>query len=80
MGKVKSVKSKFKLAKSIVEKYENQTCKGYKIKCADGDFFVSGDCFKFSFFLNEHLKGKAQLLFQILKLSPYQPSGLNFNR
>ena len=60
MGKVKSVKSKLKLAKSILEKYENQTCEGYKIKCIDGEFLVNGDCFKFSDFFNEHLEGKSQ--------------------
>ena len=37
MGKVKSVKSKLKLAKSILEKYEKQICDGYIIKCVDGD-------------------------------------------
>ena len=64
MGKVKSVKSKLKLAKSILEKYEKQTllypCDGYKIKCVDGEFLVNGDCFKFSDFLNEHIEGRSQ--------------------
>ena len=71
MGKVKSVKSKLKLAKSILEKYENQTCNGYIIKCVDGEFLVNGDCFKFSDFFNEHLEGTSQNCILILSTGPW---------
>ena len=59
MGKVKSVKSKLKLAKSILEKYEKQRniIDGYIIKCNDGEFLVNGDCFKFSDFFLRQIEG-----------------------
>ena len=62
MGKVKSVKSKLKLAKSILEKYEKQKnmIDGYIIKCADGEFLVNGDCFKFSDFFLQQIEGLFQ--------------------
>ena len=78
MGKMKSVKSEFELAKYILERYEKQTCKGYTIKCIDGQFLVSGDCFKFSDFLNRHHEGKSQLLLEILRISTYVSNSLNF--
>ena len=59
MGKIKPIKSKLKLAKVYLEKYEKQTAKGYLIKCSDGEFFVDEDCFKFSDFLNEQIEGKS---------------------
>ena len=62
MGKVKSVKSKLKLAKSILEKYEKQRgiTDGFIIKCADGEFMVNGDCFKFSDFFLGQIEGLFQ--------------------
>ena len=59
MGKIKPVKSKLKLAKAILEKYENQTANGFLIQCSNGKFFVDEDCFKFSDFLYEQIQGKS---------------------
>ena len=59
MGKIKPIKSKLKLAKVILEKYEKQTARGYLIKCSDGEFFVDEDCFKFSDFLYEQIQGRS---------------------
>lgn len=61
MGKIKfkPIKSKLKFAKSLLEKYEKQTARGYLIKCSDGEFFVEEDCFKFSDFLYEQIQGKS---------------------
>ena len=61
MGKIKPIKSKLKFAKFLLEKYEKQTARGYLIKCADGEFFVEEDCFKFSDFLYEHIQGKSYI-------------------
>ena len=47
------------MAKVLLEKYEKQTARDYLIKCSDGEFFVGGDCFKFSDFLYEQIQGKS---------------------
>ena len=57
MGKIKPIKSKLKLAKTLLERYEKQTARGYLIKCSDGQFFVEEDCFKFSDSLYEQIQG-----------------------
>ena len=67
MVTIKPVKSKLKLAKVILEKYEKQTARGYLIKCSDGEFFVEEDCFKFSDFLYEQIQGNSSF-FEKLKL------------
>ena len=59
MGKIKPIKSKLKFSKVLLEKYENQTARGYLIKCSDGEFFVDEDCFKFSDFLYEQIQGRS---------------------
>ena len=59
MGKIKPIKSKLKLAKTLLEKYEDQTANGFLIKCSDGEFFVDEDCFKFSDFLYEQIQGRS---------------------
>jgi len=61
MVTIKPVKSRLKLAKVILEKYEKQTARGYLIKCSDGEFFVGEDCFKFSDFLYEQIQGNSSI-------------------
>ena len=59
MGKIKPIKSKLKLAKILLDRYEGQTANGFLIKCSDGEFFVDEDCFKFSDFLYEQIQGRS---------------------
>jgi len=62
MGKIKPIKSKLKLAKILLDRYEGQTANGFLIKCSDGKFFVDEDCFKFSDFLYEQIQGRSSHL------------------
>ena len=59
MGKIKPIKSKLKLAKVLLDRYEGQTANGFLIRCSDGEFFVDEDCFKFSDFLYEQIQGRS---------------------
>ena len=57
MGRIPAIKSKLKLAKVFLEKYEKQTANEYLIKCSDGQFHIDGDCLKFSDFLSGQIQG-----------------------
>ena len=75
MGKIKPIKSKLKLAKILLDRYEDQTANGFLIKCSDGEFFVDEDCFKFSDFLYEQIQGRSSyfggLIYWTTKCAPW---------